>query len=129
MTNIRSTPSHEPGFAWKLRTLFSECKDKAFGISAIRWDARIQLTPIAGGNGNDPRCKGVITTHGSSVPVFDLRSDLGMSHVSASGNSLILVVSIQDANRQPVTLGILVNQSGEGIDLPEDILPSSTSNN
>lgn len=70
--------------------------------------------------------KGVINIRGSVVPVVDLRRKFGMSEVSETVDTSIIVMDVGDGERR-LTVGCLADSVEEVIDIPPDTIEPAPS--
>jgi purine-binding chemotaxis protein CheW len=90
-----------------------------YGLEILKVREIIVLMDITRVPGAREFLRGVINLRGKVIPVVDLRLKFGMEQVQATDQSVIIVVQYA-YNQQDVTMGILVDEVVEVLDIHGD---------
>jgi purine-binding chemotaxis protein CheW len=90
-----------------------------YGLEILKVREIIGLMDITRVPGTREFMRGVINLRGKVIPVVDLRLKFGMERVDPTDQTVIIVVQYT-ANHQDVTMGILVDEVVEVLDIESD---------
>jgi len=93
--------------------------EEMYGLQILAVQEIIQLVPITQVPKTPDFVRGVINLRGKVIPVIDLRCRFGMEPVDDSAQTCIVVVEI-GANGQALTMGVVVDQVAEVLDVTGD---------
>lgn len=93
--------------------------DEEYGLEILRVLEIIGLMDITSVPRTKEFIRGVINLRGKVIPVADLRLVFGMEKVEATDQTVIIVVHF-NSNGNDITMGILVDQVMEVLDIPGD---------
>ncbi len=94
-----------------------------YGIEILKVRELIRLMEITRVPGTKPFIRGVINLRGKVIPVVDLRMKFGMGELTATEQTVIIVVQYQFKG-QELTMGVLVDEVLEVLRLaPDQIEP------
>jgi purine-binding chemotaxis protein CheW len=103
--------------AGKYLTFVLACE--TYGLEILKVQEIIGIMPVT----HVPRMpgfvRGVINLRGRIIPVIDLRTQFGLPSQEDTSKTCIIVVQIRRGDHS-VTMGILVDEVAEGIDLKAD---------
>lgn len=91
--------------------------DEEYGLEILKVRELIGLLDITRVPRTKPFIRGLINLRGKVIPVVDLRVKFGMGATETTDQSVIIVVQHHDGS-QTLTMGILVDEVVEVLDLP-----------
>jgi len=97
-------------------------QDKAYGVSFLPWDSRIQLEPPTVELSSSPRFKGFIPITDHLVPVFDLRAESAGDTDNPDAKACLLVVAMSSNATGPIELGLLLSGTQGKFNIPPDAI-------
>ena len=92
---------------------------ESFGIEILKVQEIIGLLPITAVPRTPAFVRGVINLRGKVIPVIDLRRKFGLEAREDTELTCIMVVQVA-VDDQEVTVGIIVDQVSEVMDIPAD---------
>ncbi len=117
MNNVQGSARGGETLAGKYMTF--QVADEIYGVGILEVREIVGLMKIT----HMPRAprflRGVVNLRGRIIPILDLRLQLGHPAAADTGQSVIIVVQCQ-AHPRPLTMGVLVDQVLEVLDLPGD---------
>ncbi len=99
---------------------------ESYGIEILKVQEIIGIMAITRVPRTPDFIRGVINLRGKVIPVIDLRLKFGMTGVSDTGRTCVIVVRIYQ-NDSPVTTGLIVDEVSEVLDIRPDQIDDSPS--
>ncbi len=93
--------------------------EEMYGLPILAVQEIIQLVPITAVPRTPEFVRGVINLRGKVIPVVDLRRKFGMDSTEDTEETCIVVVEV-DANGQALTMGVVVDEVAEVLDVAAD---------
>ena len=93
--------------------------EEMYGLEILAVQEIIQMAPITVVPRTPEFVRGVINLRGKVIPVIDLRKKFEMETIEDTEHSCIIVVEV-GSNRQPVIMGIVVDQVAEVLNVAND---------
>ncbi|MBI1319518.1 MAG: chemotaxis protein CheW [Candidatus Hydrogenedens sp.] len=91
---------------------------EGYGLQILKVQEIIGIMPITRVPRTPDYLRGVINLRGKVIPVIELRRKFGMPPAEETERTCIIVVQVE-TDDQPITMGILVDEVSEVIDIPE----------
>lgn len=93
--------------------------ETTYGIGILKVQEIIGLMHVTPVPGTPPYVRGVINLRGRVIPVVDLRARFDMAVTPDTARTCIVITQVV-ASRGPATMGVIVEDVAEVVDLPED---------
>jgi purine-binding chemotaxis protein CheW len=111
-----------PKLAGKYMTF--KLSDEEYGLEILKVRELIQLMEITRVPRTREFIRGVINLRGKVIPVIDLKMKFGMGRLVETDHTVIIVLQYE-AEKRDVTMGILVDEVLEVLDIPPDQIEPS----
>jgi purine-binding chemotaxis protein CheW len=93
---------------------------ESYGISILRVQEIIKPTEITPVPRVPDYLKGVINLRGSIIPIINLRLKMRMPEKAFTSETCIIIVQVHGISEELITMGIVVDQVADVIELPQD---------
>jgi purine-binding chemotaxis protein CheW len=104
-----------------LRYLTFRLGEATYGIGILKVQEIIGLMRITPVPGTPPHVRGIVNLRGRVIPVMDLRRRFGMAAVPDTERTCTVITQVIGAHG-PATIGVIVEDVAEVVDLPLDRL-------
>lgn len=100
--------------------------EEVYGIEILKVQEIIGMMPVTPVPRAPRYVRGVINLRGKVIPVIDLRSKFGMEPRESTSRTCIIVMQVK-RDAEEVTMGIIVDEVSEVLDIAVDQLESTPS--
>ncbi len=94
-------------------------REESYGLGILKVQEIIGIMPVTRVPRTPVFTRGVINLRGKVIPVLDLRLKFGMEATADTERTCVVVVQVL-RNGDPITMGLIVDEVSEVVNVPED---------